>query len=187
MIKSENVSRADNQQERLRRLMLIGWIVGFVDGEGCFSIGIFMQQDREEQNRIRRGYATGYQVFHEFSVTQGEKSKSALEELQNFFQVGKLYLNKRHDNHTENLWKYVVRKRIDLINVIIPFFMENKLRTSKNLDFLKFVKCLEIINQGEHLTRAGVIKIAEIAATMNRRKSRDSIIRILRDYMPNPS
>jgi len=65
--------------------------------------------------------------------------------------------------------------------------MENKLRTSKNLDFLKFVKCLEIINQGEHLTRAGVIKIAEIAATMNRRKSRDSIIRILRDYMPNPS
>ncbi|MCX5642161.1 MAG: LAGLIDADG family homing endonuclease, partial [Candidatus Omnitrophica bacterium] len=28
---------ADNQQERLKT---IGWIVGFIDGEGCFSITI---------------------------------------------------------------------------------------------------------------------------------------------------
>ena len=27
---------ADNQQERL---MQLGWVIGFVDGEGCFSIG----------------------------------------------------------------------------------------------------------------------------------------------------
>ncbi len=32
---SENVYGTDNQQERLK---IIGWIVGFVDGEGCFSV-----------------------------------------------------------------------------------------------------------------------------------------------------
>ncbi len=28
---------ADNQQERLKT---IGWIVGYVDGEGCFSVSV---------------------------------------------------------------------------------------------------------------------------------------------------
>jgi len=174
---------AENQQERLNRL--IGWVVGFVDGEGCFSIGIFKQIDRQEKTRIRRGYTTGYQVFHEFSVTQGEKSKLSLEELQNFFGVGKLYLNKRYDNHKEHLWRYVIRKREDLLNVIIPFFTENALRTSKKFDFMKFAECVSIIDKKEHLTREGVIKIAKIAATMNRQKPRDSLIRILRDHTPN--
>ena len=35
---TDNVTSADNQQERLK---MIGWIVGFVDGEGCFSISVF--------------------------------------------------------------------------------------------------------------------------------------------------
>jgi len=34
---SENSPAADNQQERLIK---IGWITGFVDGEGCFSIHV---------------------------------------------------------------------------------------------------------------------------------------------------
>jgi len=35
---SDNVRGAENQQERL---MAIGWVVGFVDGEGCFSCSIY--------------------------------------------------------------------------------------------------------------------------------------------------
>ena len=38
MILSENPSGADNQQERLK---FSWWIVGFTDGEGCFSVSIF--------------------------------------------------------------------------------------------------------------------------------------------------
>lgn len=186
MSKSKNASHADNQQERLERLVKTGWIVGFVDGEGCFSISIFKQIDRKEKTRIRRGYITGYQVFHEFSVTQGEKSKSSLEELQNFFGVGRLYINKRYDNHKEHLWRYVVRKKEDLLEVIIPFFQNYPLRTSKNLDFLKFVKCVEMIDNKDHLSRKGIIKIAKIATTMNRQKPRASLIRILRDHTPKP-
>ena len=180
------MSSAGNQQERLKRLIKTGWVVGFVDGEGCFSVSIFKQIDRKEKNRIRRGYTTGYQVFHEFSVTQGEKSKPSLEELQKFFGVGKLYLNKRYDNHKEHLWKYVVRKKEELLTVIIPFFKKNSMQTAKKFDFLKFVECVEIIDKKEHLSKAGIIKIAKIAATMNRQKPRESLIRILRDHTPNP-
>lgn len=176
------MSSAGNQQERLIKT---GWVIGFVDGEGCFSVSIFKQIDRQEKNRIRRGYTTGYQVFHEFSVTQGQKSKSSLEELQKFFGVGRLYLNKRYDNHKEHLWRYVVRKREELLKVIIPFFKKNSMQTSKKFDFLKFTECVEIIERKEHLSKAGIIKIAKIAATMNRQKPRESLIRILRDHTPN--
>ena len=168
---------AENQQERL---VQIGWVVGFVDGEGCFSIGFIRQNDRTN----RKGYKTGYQVFHEFAVTQGEKSLRALKHLHDFFGVGQIYINKRYDNHKEHLYRYVVRKRSDLINVIIPFFRQNPLQTSKASDFEKFAQCLELINNQQHLSHDGIIRIAEIAEKMNRRKSRQSLIRILRDHTP---
>ena len=147
---SEKGTRAGNQQERIARF--IGWIVGFVDGEGCFSVGFVRQQDRKEKTRIRRGYRTGYQVFHEFAVTQGMSSLSALEKIKNFFGVGKIYLNTRYDNHNEHLYRYVVRKRDDLANVIIPFFAQNELKTKKKNDFEKFARCLKYVLQNKHLT-----------------------------------
>jgi len=64
---SDNPTDAENQQERLIK---IGWICGFVDGEGCFSINFIRQPHRHN----RRGYKTGIQVAHEFAVTQGAKS-----------------------------------------------------------------------------------------------------------------
>lgn len=129
-----NMTRADNQQERLTKdsdLIKIGWITGFADGEGCFSIGLVRQPDRQEQTRIRRGYKTGYQVFHEFSVTQGAKSLKALHVLREYFGIGNIYLNTRYDNHKEHLYRYVIRKRSDLLAVIIPFFSKYQMRTTK--------------------------------------------------------
>lgn len=172
---SENVSCADNQQERL-----IGWITGFVDGEGCFSMGLVKQSNRKETQRTRKGYKTGYQVFHEFSVTQGESSLSSLEILKDFFGVGRIYINKRYDNHKEHLYRYVVRKREELVDVIIPFFKDCELKTSKFGNFKKFVQCMDIISEGRHLNNDGLIEILKITEQMNHKKSRKDLIRILR-------
>ena len=75
---SDNSSAAENQQERL--IKKIGWITGFVDGEGCFSIHFVRQPHRLR----RRGYKTGYQVAHEFAVTQGARSVECLQMLKLF-------------------------------------------------------------------------------------------------------
>ena len=101
--------------------------------------------------------------------------------MKNYFDVGQLVINKRYDNHTEHLYRYVVRKRKDLLEVIIPFFQKYPLHTSKSKDFRKFVECIELIDQGVHKTRNGLIDILEIAQTMNRKKPRTELIRILRD------
>jgi hypothetical protein len=173
---SDNPSDADNQQERL-----IGWITGFVDGEGCFSINLVRQPHRSN----RRGYRTGFQVAHQFVVTQGAKSIESLQTMQWFFKVGRLHCNHRRDNHKEDLYQYVVCGRKELQQKIIPFFQRYPLRTAKRLDFEKFVRCMRIIEVNAHLTVRGLIAIAEIIQTMNHCKPRTDLIRILRDYMPD--
>jgi LAGLIDADG endonuclease len=141
---SDNPDGAENQQERLIRT---GWVIGFVDGEGCFSIGFVRQPNRTG----RRGYKTGYQVSHECAVTQGAQSVSCLHELRDFFQVGQVLINKRYDNHREHLHRYVVRSRDDLLGTVIPFFRRHPMHSSKQANFQKFARCVELIDAGRHL------------------------------------
>ena len=123
-------------------------------------------------------------MFHRFVVTQGEGSRACLEDLQRFFEVGRIFVNRRHDNHREHLCQYHVSRREDLLETIIPFFQKYPLRTSKQMDFEAFSRCMEIVATGRHLTRAGLVDIAEIAQTMNHQKPRHELIRILRDHTP---
>ena len=96
-----------------------------------------------------------------------------------------MLINTRYDNHREHLYRYVVRRRSDLLETIIPFFQQHRMRTSKQENFEKFARCVELIAAGHHLDVDGLIEIAEIAQTMNRRKPRHDLIRILRDHTPN--
>ena len=175
----DNVTGAENQQERL--IELRGWVIGFVDGEGCFSIGFVRQADRAK----RKGYATGYQVSYRFVVTQGVRSADCLEELQRFFGVGRIFVNRRHDNHREHLCQYIVSRRSDLVETIIPFFREHPLRTSKRDDFEKFAACMAVVEAGRHTSRDGLLEIVRIAETMNHRKPRHELVRILRGHTPD--
>ena len=158
---SKKVSGADNQQERLR---FIGWIVGFVDGEGCFTVSFF----RHPKSRLR----LKWQVFPEFVITQEMKSKKAIENIKKFFGCGAIYLNKRYDNHHEHLLKYVVRNREELLKNIIPFFENNSLQSAKKNDFKVFAKIVRMMKKGRHLEEKGLEKIRSMVKTMNSRKFR---------------
>ena len=146
---------ADNQQERLKA---IGWVLGFVDGEGCFSISV-------QKNPSMR---LGWQIFPEFVVTQGKKSRQALQSLKDFFECGNIYKNKRYDNHRENLYRYCVRSIKDLREKIIPFFKENQLKTSKLEDFKLFLSAMEMIERRRHLDIDGLKELARCSQKMNR-------------------
>ena len=129
---TENMLGADNQQERLDPQ----WIVGFTDGEGCFSVSTFKN----------RTCSTGYQTLFEFVLTQGISSHESLEKVQQYFGCGHIYQNKRYDNHRENILRYCVRKQEDLKKIIIPFFHEYPLQTAKRRQFEEFSRKLMIKN-----------------------------------------
>jgi len=177
MKQSKNAIRAENQQERLIK---IGWIVGFVDGEGCFTVGFIKQPDRPD----RKGYKLGIQPYYEFAVTQGISSKKSLLTLKKFFGVGELYINKRYDNHKEHLYRYTVRRREHISNIIIPFFEKYQLQTQKRKNFEIFAQCMKMIEQKMHLQREGLIKIIQLTENMNHKRRKDNLIRILRNQTP---
>ncbi len=172
----DKATGAGNQQERLKTA---GWITGFVDGEGCFTVSIF--RNPTVKTRL------GYQVFCEFVVTQGEKSISSLHILEKFFGCGYINRNRRKDNHHEDLMKYCVRALTDLEAIIIPFFEENRLQTYKRNDFAIFAKIVHLVRQKKHLDPQGLFKVASLIRQMNRRKnpkfleSSETIRRILED------
>ena len=156
---SKKTSGADNQQERLK---FIGWIIGFVDGEGCFTVSFF----KHPKSRLR----LKWEVFPEFVITQGEKSLPALKIFKKYFQGGNIYVNKRYDNHKENIYRYCLRSISELNNKIIPFFENHHLRTYKNNDFVIFAKIVRMMVEGKHQSAKGAIKIAKLVEKMNRKK-----------------
>lgn len=154
---SKNVSDADNQQERPG---IEQWIVGFTDGEGCFSVSIF-------RNRTTK---IGWQIFPEFVITQGKKSLSALQIFLRYFGVGKIFVNKRYDNHHEYLYRYCVRSISDLQTKIVPFFQKHRLYTAKQKDFELFAEIVKMLTEHKHFSVRGARAIARKTEKMNRKK-----------------
>ena len=132
------------------------WVVGFVDGEGCFYVGINAQPEMQ----------TGYQVLPEFTVVQHERDVQILYALKQFFGCGVV-----RRNHADRM-AYRVRSVEHLRERIIPFFEKHPLKSKKHLDFLKFRKVLLLMERNEHLTADGIEKIREIASKMNTGRER---------------
>ncbi|MEI6581251.1 MAG: LAGLIDADG family homing endonuclease [bacterium] len=151
--------KTNNQQERLK---MGCWISGFVDGEGCFTVSIVKNTTTK----------FGKQVFPEFVITQSGKSLDTLKEIQKFFGFGSIVLNKRYDNHKEDLYKFCVRSVSELHTKIIPFFEEFKLKTSKKNDFIIFCKIIKIMYHKKHLSKNGLQNILVLSSKMNRKKNR---------------
>ena len=149
---SENVTGADNQQERLDSQ----WLTGFVDGEGCFHVSI---------NRLQK-MTLGYQVLPEFRVVQHQRDQELLNRFKDFFEFGNVVIN--HGDRME----FRVRG-LENLNKIVKFFNRNLLQTSKRNDFKFFAQIIQLMNNKEHLKREGLEKIAELASKMNRKVSRN--------------
>jgi hypothetical protein len=153
----DNPSGADNQQERPG---LEQWAVGFVDGEGCFSIAVV-------RNVVCR---LGWQVQHEFAVTQASPSRAALELLVEVFGCGTVIEQHRADNHRVPLCRFSVKRRAELLGSVLPFFQERPLRTAKRADFEQFAAVLRMMEAGAHLNEDGLRAIASMTESMNRRQ-----------------
>ena len=161
---SKSGGHGDNPQGRLRmenpqRLYVqthpeklnAQWIVGFVDGEGCFYVGINPHPEMTCQ----------FQVLPEFTVVQHQRDVQLLHGLKKFFGCGVVRLN-----HGERM-AYRVRGLNHLNERIVPFFEQHSLKSKKRVDFARFRKILRLMSQGKHLNLEGIEEIRAIASTMN--------------------
>ena len=128
------------------------WITGFVDGEGCFFVGINPHPEM----------TSGYQVLPEFTIVQHNRDIQLLYAIKRYFGCGIV-----RSNHGDRM-AYRVRNILHLKEILVPFFEKHQLMSKKHIDFLKFRKVLMLIARKEHLTKEGIEKIRAIAQVMNR-------------------
>ncbi len=134
------------------------WVVGFVDGEGCFFVGINPHPEMTCQ----------FQVLPEFTVVQHRRDIQLLFALKKFFGCGVVRRN-RGDRMA-----FRVRRLEHLNGKVVPFFEKHPLKSKKWVDFLKFRKILRLMAAGEHLSAEGIDRIRAIASTMNTGRERES-------------
>ena len=132
------------------------WVTGFVDGEGCFHVGINAHPDM----------TVGFQVLPEFTVVQHKRDIQLLHALKGFFGCGVVRVN--HDDRMA----FRVRSKEHLLQNVVPFFMRHPLKSKKRSDFEKFRRVLLLMEAGIHLTPEGIDEIRRVAGQMNRGKLR---------------
>jgi LAGLIDADG DNA endonuclease family protein len=156
-MESENPFGADNQQETKDATQRLdpSWIVGFVDGEGCFSVGIH----RNPRYARRTG---GWQLTPTFQVYQHEKEQRLLERFRDHFDCGKLY----HKGPNSTVMTYSVARLVDLEERILPFFTQHRLLV-KDEDFTSFAKIVRSMRRKEHLHPDGFDILVRLAYSMN--------------------
>ena len=132
------------------------WVTCFVDGEGCFHVGINPRDDM----------TAGFQVLPEFTVVQHKRDVQILHALKAYFGCGVV-----RTNHGDRM-AYRVRSKEHLLERIVPFFVKHPLKSKKRQDFEKFRRILLMMEAGDHLRSEGVENIRTIATQMNRGQSR---------------
>ena len=129
------------------------YIVGFVDGVGCFSVSIKKQDDTK----------FGWVIDPVFHVTQSKERHIILELLKRTFKCGRIIPKPGQE---DKVLQYIVDSRRSLSETIIPFFEKNK-PVAKWQEFQFFKKIVNSLEKGEHKTFTGITKLLREAYEMS--------------------
>ena len=131
------------------------WIVGFVDGEGCFSVSL-----HRNQRYAKRSF--GWQINPTFHLYQHQSHREILEAVRHHFGVGRIVSK----GPGSSVLTYSVQRRDDISRVIIPFFEHHQLHVKAH-DFEAFTEIVAGLSAGEQFTAAGFERLVRLAYSMN--------------------
>lgn len=129
------------------------WLAGFIEGEGCFYVGIFKSES------IR----TGYSLKLRFSINQHFKDDKLISSLTRVFKCGNIVIS-----NNNSIIEFRVSSLKDIMEKIIPFLNKYPLYGAKRLEYEDFCKVVSMMNSKIHLTESGLEQIREIKSNMNK-------------------
>src|SRR5439155_16130050 len=175
---SDNVTGADNQQERLGSAEAANWfLAGFIEGEGALCVSI----KRHPTCR------SGFYVDPSFFLYQHESGRRILELAQSTFESGQIYPK----SGNPKVLVYEISSTRVLREKVVPFFERYVVPFScKKETFERFREILDAMERGEHREPAGLAEIVRKVYAMNphskgKARSRpleDVLARILRGH-----
>lgn len=129
------------------------WLIGFVDGEGCFYIKI---------KKVRS--LLGFQTSISFFISQHSRDELLLNKIAEYLGCG----NIEKISTRPNAAVFVVYKLNDICEKVIPFFQNYSLQSVKLLDYKDFCKVSSLMLNKAHLTSEGIKQINVIKSNMNK-------------------
>lgn len=150
------MTSGDDQQETARITLEPSWIVGFVDGEGCFSVSLH----RNERYAMR---SFGWQINPTFHLYQHQRHRDVLDAVRHHFHgVGRI----APKGPGSSVLTYSVQRRTDVADIVIPFFERHPLLVKAH-DFRLFADIVDGLRKGEHFTATGFDRLVRLAYSMN--------------------
>jgi len=153
------------------------YVLGFVEGEGCFSITIGKNIDRRPRLgkwKAKKKNPFLFVVKPTFRVTNVETNINLLHNLKDIFGCGSIYTQKRGEkNHSVSNVSYFYTRSLAEALKVKEYFSVLTFQTSKGKDFVLWCKCLDIISSGRHLTKEGLLEICRLRDQMNYRPTKN--------------
>jgi hypothetical protein len=160
------------------------WVVGFTEGEGAFMITVRLWDGKRWRPRF------GLQISPYFEIVQNDKN--VLEKIRKFFGVGKVGKNPAPP---WKAYRYYV-SNIREILVIRNFFKKHRLHTKKSETFEIWSHIIDLMLQGEHYRKNGLLYILKLRDKLNQKhppnyvdyeKAKQVIEEHLAKYPANPN
>jgi len=138
------------------------WLAGFIDGEGCFYIGIFKSKTHK----------LGTVVQLRFSISQHSRDVVLMRNIINTLGCGRL-----QEHSTKSSVEFVVSSFGAIVEKIIPFFDKYPLSKEgvKMLDYIDFCKVVQLIKEEAHLTEESLNKTCKIKSDMRIRRIKSGL------------
>mgnify|MGYP001422106484 CR=1 FL=1 len=138
-------------------MLTADYVLGLVDGEGCFAVHFNQSQRRRAKVEPR------------FCLKLRAEDRVLLDELRDFFGCGQVYIQRDHRPNHSLCYRFEVSNRQDLFEKVIPFFEQHSLRSpSKQRDFALFKRVFTLLRQDAHRTDHGLESMRQLAAQMHR-------------------
>lgn len=128
------------------------WVAGFVSGEGCFTIKV----SKSKTHKL------GYSVALYFLVVQNVRDAYLLKSFAHVFGCGSFSIKEK-----SGIGTFAVSNFNDILEKIIPFFVEYPILGIKSKDFEDFKEASLLIKSKAHLTKQGLDEILLIKLKMN--------------------
>ena len=135
------------------------YIVGFVDGEGCFSVTCGKRSDCR----------AGYEIKAAFEMEVVMDDYPVMKKIyKGLGKPGQLYSSefKRYPKWKPHC-KIKVSNMKDIVEKVIPFFKDHPLQSKKKKSFAVFCKSVDMIRQKKHLKIYFANRIVPMRDRMN--------------------
>jgi hypothetical protein len=140
------------EQIQLTKKLHPQYVVGFIDGEGSFSVSIY--EDKTMRNKIY--------VRPEFSIELRADDRRILERIQKVLRCGRIF----KCNYERYGWyphvKYKIGRLNELNDILFLFLEKWPLQAKKAEVFPFFKQVVQMMIRKEHLTKNGLRKIVKL-------------------------